>query len=49
MPGLTVVQFPNNHMSYLITWFALAAMTLVGAGLLWRDELGRGKAKRLKR
>lgn len=47
VPGLTQVHFPNNHLSYLITWFALAAMTLVGAGLLWRDEWRRGKAGRL--
>lgn len=47
VPGLTQVHFPNNHLSYLITWFALAAMTLVGAALLWRDEWRRGN--RLKR
>lgn len=42
VPGLTRVRFPNNHLSYLITWFAMAAMTLVGAFLLWRDEWRRG-------
>jgi surfeit locus 1 family protein len=47
--GLTQVHFPNNHLSYLITWFALAAMTLAGAGLLWRDEWRRGKAGRLRK
>lgn len=26
--GLTVVHFPNNHLVYAATWFALAAMTL---------------------
>lgn len=36
--GLTVVSFPNNHLSYLITWFALALMVL-GAGVyVARDE-----------
>jgi len=25
--GLTVVRFPNNHLSYAITWFALAIMS----------------------
>ena len=25
-PGLTVLQFPNNHLAYAITWFVLAAM-----------------------
>ncbi|MEM6847513.1 MAG: SURF1 family protein [Pseudomonadota bacterium] len=31
--GLTVVQFKNNHLVYLITWFALALMAL-GATVL---------------
>lgn len=26
--GLTVVRFPNNHLVYAITWFAMAALTL---------------------
>jgi surfeit locus 1 family protein len=30
--GMTVIDFPNNHLSYLITWYALALMTL-GAGI----------------
>lgn len=25
-PGLTVVRFTNNHLSYALTWFALAAI-----------------------
>ena len=29
--GLTVVDFPNNHLSYALTWFALAAL-VAGAG-----------------
>lgn len=49
VPGLTRVRFPNNHLSYLLTWFALAAMTLVGAALLWRDELRRGKPAPVKK
>jgi surfeit locus 1 family protein len=24
--GLTVIAFPNNHLAYAVTWFALAAM-----------------------
>lgn len=24
--GLTVVQFPNNHLQYALTWFAMAAL-----------------------
>jgi surfeit locus 1 family protein len=28
--GLTVINFPNNHLSYLITWYLLALMVLAG-------------------
>lgn len=37
--GLTVIAFPNNHLVYALTWFALALM-LAGAGF-WvvRDDL----------
>ncbi len=31
--GLTVVAFPNNHLGYAITWFALSGGL---AFLLWR-------------
>ncbi len=44
VPGLTVVRFPNNHLTYVITWFALAAMTLLGAALFWREERRRPAA-----
>ncbi|MDB5473225.1 MAG: hypothetical protein JWP99_528 [Devosia sp.] len=34
--GLTVLQFPNNHLAYALTWFALALMVLGGFGyVLW--------------
>lgn len=36
--GLTVIAFPNNHLVYAITWYALALMV---AGAVWwvvRDE-----------
>lgn len=36
--GLTVVHFRNAHLQYAITWFALALLTLIGCGLLIRDE-----------
>ena len=36
--GLTVVTFPNNHLMYALTWFALAAMMLVAIGYLLVDE-----------
>jgi surfeit locus 1 family protein len=37
-PGLTVVQFSNNHLSYALTWYALAAMVAGAAVYVWRDE-----------
>lgn len=33
--GLTVVDFPDNHLVYAITWFVLAAMTL--AAIVFAD------------
>ncbi len=36
--GLTVVKFRNSHLSYAITWFALAAMVAGAAIFLWRHE-----------
>jgi len=30
--GLTVIVFPNNHLVYAITWYALALMLAVAAG-----------------
>ncbi len=44
--GQTVVHFRNAHLSYAITWFALAALVLVGYGLLLRHEVsGTERAK----
>ncbi|VVE69064.1 surfeit locus 1 family protein [Pandoraea captiosa] len=37
--GLTVVQFPNNHMSYLLTWYALAIMSAVAGWFVIRLEM----------
>lgn len=37
--GLTVIRFPNSHLIYAITWFALAALTAGGFGLLVRERL----------
>ncbi|WP_322965576.1 SURF1 family protein [Sphingomonas fuzhouensis] len=34
--GLTVVAFRNSHLSYALTWFALAVLTCVGIVILWR-------------
>lgn len=39
--GLTIVRFPNNHLIYALTWFALAFML---AGALLRIVNGRGRA-----
>jgi len=36
--GLTVIQFPNNHLSYLLTWYGLAALTLVAMRIVWRSD-----------
>ncbi|MEO1967185.1 MAG: SURF1 family protein [Sphingomonadaceae bacterium] len=36
--GLTVIRFPNNHLSYAITWFVLAAMSLIAAVWLIRER-----------
>lgn len=37
-PGLTVIQFRNEHLQYALTWFALAAMTAAAIGYLLVDE-----------
>lgn len=36
--GLTVIRFPNNHLVYAITWFALAAMVAGAAAMLLRSR-----------
>lgn len=36
--GLTVIAFHNSHLIYALTWYGLAAMVAIGAGLLVRDE-----------
>lgn len=36
--GLTALAFPNNHLVYAITWYALAAMVLAGAFIFAREE-----------
>ena len=39
--GLTIVRFPNSHLSYALTWFAMAALSLVGGAILIRAERRR--------
>lgn len=36
VPGLTVIRFPDSHLSYALTWFAMAVLSAVGIGLVWR-------------
>lgn len=36
--GLTVVSFPNNHLQYALTWFAMAALLIVGVVVAIRSE-----------
>jgi surfeit locus 1 family protein len=36
--GLTVISFPNNHLVYALTWFALALMMAGGFGYLLYDQ-----------
>nr|WP_089218136.1 SURF1 family protein [Sphingomonas laterariae] len=43
--GLTVIRFNNNHLGYALTWFGLAALLALGAGLVVRHELRQGEAE----
>lgn len=36
--GLTVLSFPNNHLVYAVTWFAMAALLLAALIYRWRQE-----------
>ena len=36
--GLTVISFPNNHLVYAITWYALALMIAIAAWYVGREE-----------
>lgn len=40
-PGLTVLQFSNNHLGYALTWFALAALLAGTVLALLRQETRR--------
>lgn len=39
--GLTIVAFPDNHLAYALTWYALAAMTAAALAYLDREALRR--------
>lgn len=43
--GLTVIAFPNNHLVYALTWFALAAMVAGGYYLVLRYEKRKTRAR----
>lgn len=36
--GMTVIRFPNSHLVYAITWYALALMVIVGVVIFVREE-----------
>lgn len=38
--GMTVVRFPNNHLIYALTWFALAGLAAWFAWRIAREERG---------
>lgn len=42
--GLTVVKFANSHLVYALTWFGLAAGSLVGMVLVLRDRRRKPQA-----
>lgn len=44
--GLTVIHFPNNHLSYLITWYGMALMVLLAGFFVGHSELRRRRAVR---
>lgn len=41
--GLTVVHFPDNHLQYAFTWFAMAMMSVVGLALAWRGSEAKSR------
>lgn len=44
--GLTVVSFRNTHLTYAITWFALALMVAGATIFVWRSEIQLKRAER---
>ena len=36
--GMTVIQFPNSHLVYALTWYGLAAMVLGAAWLVRKHD-----------
>ena len=42
--GQTIIAFANNHLVYMLTWFALAAMTIVAFVVFVRHDRRRREA-----
>jgi surfeit locus 1 family protein len=40
--GVTIIDLPNNHLQYAVTWYGLALTLVIIAGILWWR--GRGKS-----
>ncbi|AIT81145.1 SURF1 family protein [Novosphingobium pentaromativorans] len=40
-PGLTVIHFPDNHLGYALTWFAMAFMSIAATVFVWTRKGGR--------
>jgi surfeit locus 1 family protein len=36
VPGLTQIHFPDSHLTYALTWFAMALLSAVGLAYIWR-------------
>lgn len=47
--GMTVVRFRDTHLSYALTWFALAGLTAWAGWRLWRMERGRTRSTARRR
>lgn len=43
--GLTVIKFPDHHLQYALTWFALALMVAWAGWRVWREESRRRAAR----
>ena len=39
--GLTIIHFRNSHLSYAVTWFAMALMSIAGGVILLKAERRR--------
>lgn len=41
--GLTVIHFPNSHLSYALTWFGMAVLLVIGVWFADRRARDRGR------